>query len=371
MPDLRMNPPLRILHLTAGSDAGGLSRYIFDLCDAMTKLGHEVYVAGEHGAWRWLFERAPWPWIDVPLKGGLGNMAIATATLQAFLKHHAIDLIHTHYRRPTLVARRIQKTHKLPILYTLHLSHLSLRWPMRWFSDWGDRTHVASDEARQWLIDEARLAPDRINVIPHGVMPERFPKVDEISRAKARLALGIHQNARVAAFVGRLDDPKNEGWMLDLASAAQDKIPNLVVLLAGEGPHEAFLKKRTELGEFGDRVKLLGHREPLAVYHAADALLLPSSREGFSLVTAEAMCAGLPVLRTRTSGTSGLVLENITGRSVEIDHDAFITTSIEFLRDDASLQRMGVAAADHVRANFTFDRQLEDTLMLYRKMLKR
>src|SRR5205085_11098493 len=46
--------PLRILHLTAGSDAGGLSRYIYDLSMAMIAQGHEITVGGERGAWHWL-----------------------------------------------------------------------------------------------------------------------------------------------------------------------------------------------------------------------------------------------------------------------------------------------------------------------------
>src|SRR5436309_3207700 len=38
---------LRILHVTNGSDAGGLSRYVYDLCAAMHEQGHEVAVAGQ------------------------------------------------------------------------------------------------------------------------------------------------------------------------------------------------------------------------------------------------------------------------------------------------------------------------------------
>ena len=49
---------------------------------------------------------------------------------------------------------------------------------------------------------------------------------------------------------------------------------------------------------------------------------LPASfvrrREGFSLVCAEAMCTGLPVLRTRTAGTRELILEDQTGVSTPI-----------------------------------------------------
>src|SRR5580692_345443 len=91
--------PLRILHLTAGSDAGGLSRYVFDLSMAMHAKGHDVTVAGQRGAWHWLFDSAPFPWIDVPLKGSAFALRRAADQLKAHLDKHPVDLLHVHYRR--------------------------------------------------------------------------------------------------------------------------------------------------------------------------------------------------------------------------------------------------------------------------------
>jgi glycosyltransferase involved in cell wall biosynthesis len=98
-------------------------------------------------------------------------------------------------------------------------------------------------------------------------------------------------------------------------------------------------------------------------------VLLPSAREGFSLACAEAMCTGLPVLRTATSGTQELILENVTGRSTPIDHDRFLAAAGEFLSDNVALLRMGKAAAAHIRSNFTFARQVDETLALYRRLI--
>jgi glycosyltransferase involved in cell wall biosynthesis len=117
-----------------------------------------------------------------------------------------------------------------------------------------------------------------------------------------------------------------------------------------------------------ERVRVLSYRPPLPLLHAADALLLPSAREGFSYACAEAMCAGIPVLRTQTSGTKELIVEGITGRSVRIDHDAFLCAAVEFLKDRPALKKMGTAAAEHIRRNFTFERQLTQTLEMYKKL---
>ena len=357
--------PIRVLHLTAGSDAGGLSRYIIDLGTALATEGHTVSVAGQRGPWHDLFAASPLAWIDAPLKGGPLTLWAAARSLSRWLDDHPVDLLHVHYRRAALVGRLVQRRHPVPMLYTLHLSDIPLRWPRRLLSDFGDHTHAASVDAVPWLTDVARVPPDRITVVPHGIDPHRFPVPDEPTRTAARSALGFAPDDTVAAYVGRLDDPKNVAWLLDVAAA----VPMLRLVIAGEGPHEPALRFRIAAESLAPRVTLLtGRRDPVPVYHAADALLLPSAREGFSLVCAEAMSCGVPVLRTRTAGTAETLLEGVTGQSTPIDHDAFVNAALPFLSDRAALRQMGTAAADHVRRQLPFDRQLRDTLALYRRL---
>ena len=363
-------PPerLSILHLLAGSDAGGLSRYVFDLCSALHAQGHRVAVAGERGAWHWLFENAPFPWIEVPLKGSPLKLFKSHNVLRRYILANPVHVLHTHYRRATIVARALQYHRKLPILYSVHLSHITIAGPRRWLSDFGDHTHCAATEAKFWLVQEARVPAKKITYIPHGIDPAKWPRADEATRLAARQKLGLNPDDRVAVYVGRLDTPKNERWVIDVAEQARHTIPNLKILMAGDGPHESQVRKRIAADNLGDRVILLGHCNPLAAYQAADALLLPSAREGFSLVCAEAMSVGVPVLRTRTSGTRELIIEDVTGRSVPINRDQFIAEAVDFLSDLAALRRMGAAAADHVRHHFTFDLQLARTIDLYRSL---
>jgi glycosyltransferase involved in cell wall biosynthesis len=356
--------PLRILHLTASSASGGLSRYLLDLCVGLRSRGHEATVAGMRGEWQQRFDGAGIPWIDLSMTGGPLALRKAGAILRRRIEEHPVDILHAHYRRCTIVARRAVAGGGPPILFTLHLSGIPLGLVRRWMSDFGDHTHAPSQNARQWLIDEARLAPDHITMIPHGIDASRIPKRDATQKSAARAALGIPPDALVAAFVGRLDDPKNAHWMLDVAEAAGQAI----VLIAGDGPDAPILRRLIEERRLSSRVRMLGERDVLPIYQAADALLLPSLREGFGLVCAEAMCVGVPVLRTRTSGTEELIIEGTTGRSVPIDRRQFVSAAVEFLSDHAALQKMGDAAAEHIRSHFTPERQIDQTIELYRRL---
>lgn len=361
---------IHVLHLTSGSDAGGGSRYLLDLGRVAAARGIRWTIAGERGAWHSQFESGPWQWVEIPAKGGFLDLWRASGRLVAALADNPPDVIHAHYRKATLVGRLLQRRLRasfgraVPMLYTLHLTGMPMSWPWRMLSDFGDFAHAPSQQARQWLIDVARVPADRISVIPHGVRPERFPVADLATKLAARSQLGLPAEGPVAAFVGRLEDPKNEGWILDLAA----ELSHVRFLLAGDGPNRSTVERRiAELG-LRPRVTLLGDCNPLPLYHAADALLLPSAREGFAYVCAEAMSCGIPVLRTRTAGTEEMIIEGVTGRGCPIDHDAFLAAGQEFLADPASLARMGQAAAEHVRKHLTFDRQVEQTLALYRRL---
>jgi len=361
--------PIRVLHVTAGSDAGGVSRYLFDLCGELVQRGHEVVIAGQRGAWHNLFEDAPWRWVDLPIKGGPLGLWRSVRSLKRFLAQNPVDIVHTHYRRATLVARRIVRSRGLPVLYTLHLSGIAVQGIRGWMTDFGDHTHVAGEQARRWLIETAGVGGDRISVIPHGIASERFPLAGESERIEARRELGLGNQQLVAAFVGRLDEPKNEPWMLDFAQASQEQLPGLQVLIVGEGPHERSLREQIEQKGLSQRVRLVGWRNPLTVYQAADAVLLPSGLEGFSLVCAEAMSVGRAVLRTDTAGATEQIVEGITGRSVAVDRNLFVQAAIEFMLDRAALARMGQAAARHVREHLRFGQQVDQTIALYRQLI--
>ena len=376
---------LRVLHLVLGSEPGGLSRYVIDLTRAMRELGHEITVAGDRGESHVLFERERIDWIDIPLKGGLVSFLKSATILKRHLRERPVDVIHTHYRRATLLARRVRhhagaersprsaatdcSRGKVPILYTLHLSHMNITGPRRWLSDFGDHTHTPSADGRRWLVDDARVPESRITLIPHGVDVARYSVADAEAKRAAKRALGIDEDALVAAYVGRFDYPKNEAWVLDLACATRAQMPHARFVLVGGGPNEPLLRDRVDAENLHDRVHLFGHRDDTpTVYAASDLLLLPSGREGFSLVCAEAMSVGVPVLRTRTSGVAETVVEGVTGRSVPIDRGAFLDAAVVMLGDRDALARMGAAAARHVRETLTFERQLEQTIELYRRL---
>jgi glycosyltransferase involved in cell wall biosynthesis len=151
---------------------------------------------------------------------------------------------------------------------------------------------------------------------PHAVDNERFANLskEEIEQARAwRANLGFNETDTVILFVGKLEEKKNPGFVLQLAERLNDR--NIKFLIVGSGHLETVLKNQCQ----DQRVVFLGFQNqskmPL-VYRLGDTLILPSKGPGetWGLAVNEAMAAGLPViLSSKVGGAPDLVPEQSGG----------------------------------------------------------
>lgn len=120
------------------------------------------------------------------------------------------------------------------------------------------------------------------------------PSADRaLLRASMRAALGLHADAPLLLFVGRLETTKGAQLLPGIAAAAE-----MTLACAGAGPLRSVLDRQAA-ADPARRLRLLGHlADPSAWYLVADALVLPSVLEGLPLVFLEAAAAGCPVVAT-------------------------------------------------------------------------
>jgi glycosyltransferase involved in cell wall biosynthesis len=112
------------------------------------------------------------------------------------------------------------------------------------------------------------------------------------------------------------------------------------------------------LGEVGDVV---------AVYEMADAMVLPSSYETFSLVTFEAAASGLAVLATPVNGVRELIEDGRNGFLIT-QEPAVIAARLQQLSADPALRaRLGEAARESA-LSFTWERMVREHDELYASM---
>ncbi|CAI09301.1 glycosyltransferase [Aromatoleum aromaticum] len=234
------------------------------------------------------------------------------------------DLIHiqtpfvAHYAGVT-AARSLG----LPVLATYHtlfeeyLQHYVPLLPARWLRHGAralsrrqcndlDAVIVPSTAMQQRLQQYGVTAPT--HTLPTGVPFERLAAG---APGEFRRRCGIPSDRPVALYVGRVAHEKNIGFLLDAMHHTLARRPDLLLMIAGEGPVERELRDRVRREGLGESVLFVGYLERVnalpACYAAADVFVFASQTETQGLVLLEAMAAGLPVVALSDMGTHDIL----------------------------------------------------------------
>ena len=189
------------------------------------------------------------------------------------------------------------------------------------------------DIALRWGLD-----PERVSVLPNPA-PEvpALPPRDELRR-------GLSFSGRTLVFAGRLGPQK----ALDVLLRALVDVPEVALVVAGDGPERASLERMTvELG-LDARVSFLGavpRERVLRLFRAADASVLPSAWENFPHTVVEAFAVGCPVIATAVGGVPEVVRDGENGLLVVPRDPAALAVALERFFADPELRARLAAAA--------------------------
>ena len=191
-------------------------------------------------------------------------------------------------------------------------------------------------------------------VIPTGLPASAFELGDG---AAFRRAHGIDPRRPVILNVGRMAHEKNLPFLLEVTAALVRRVPDLLLVMAGEGPARPTLERRAaELGIAG-AVRWVGYlsreRALLDCYRAADAFVFASRTETQGLVLLEAMAQAVPVVSTAVLGTRD-VLAAGDGALVSAEEvEAFAAHVLRLLDDPALRAELGEAGRAHARERWS------------------
>jgi glycosyltransferase involved in cell wall biosynthesis len=206
---------------------------------------------------------------------------------------------------------------------------------------------------------------DRVVTIYNGIDVAAFSPGAGQQRARAlRERLGVADGRLLAVFVGRAEwERKGLAYLIEAlpAAGAWD------VLVVGAGDRHRYSALADSLG-VGSRVWWLGITEDMpTVYSLADAFVLPSAYETFSLVTFEAAASALPILASPVSGVSELIRDGQTGFVIDRDPGQIAERLQRLAADDGLRLALGDAAR---QAALAFDdaRMVQAHIDLYARL---
>lgn len=352
---------------------GGVEIAAANLCREFAALGHRVDVLTS----RWPRELASedtvagirvrrLPFV-LPTWHGRGMLTSPIRFAQSWLgfervmRSGAYDVVNLHYLcEPALYAGLCCRPRGVPVVVSTHGSDIEALPPG------ADSPHGRL--ARRSLRSAAAITANSrslagavcrlmgrdslqgVTVIGNGVRVREFDRATDASAVPAKtFVLGL----------GSLKPVKGFDLLIRAFSALARRVPELRLVLVGQGGEEAALRQLAVECGISGRVIFAGKVPPdgvAAFLQRCEFLVVPSQREGFGIVALEAMACRKPVVATAVGGLPEVVLDGITGLLVkERTPEAMAAAMLRLLDDSQLALQLGRTGRQVAESQFTWE----------------
>ncbi|MDR0373814.1 MAG: glycosyltransferase family 4 protein [Nitrososphaerota archaeon] len=297
------------------------------------------------------------------------------------VKNAKIIHAHGHPYLTTLLAGKLAKFYNKPFVLTQHntfIDYNNIFDQVELVNDISvgkqnlnaaDKIITISNATKNYVL---RLGanPNKVKVIYNGVDLTRFcPRTDK--KLELRQKIGIPKEAVVVLTVRRLVYKNGIDTLLDCASIAVKKNPNIVFLVAGKGPDLENVRLQVAQRRITANFRLagfVGDADLPGYYNLADLFVLPSkSGEGLPLVALEAMACGLPVIATNVGGIGEVPVAEF-GRLIPPDEPERLAEAIlELAMSGYGSQKAELRA--RVEERFSWDTNIEQLTEIYEELI--
>ena len=211
-----------------------------------------------------------------------------------------------------------------------------------------DAVVVPSQPMAATLRDYGVAKP--LHVIPTGLPESQFLRGDG---QRFRETWDIAPERKVALFVGRAAFEKNIGFLLEMTALARRQRPNLMLVIAGEGPALPALRRQAAALGIEDHVRFVGYLPRDGAlrdcYAAANVFTFASHTETQGLVLLEAMAIGLPVLAIPALGAAEIILPRRGAVAAADTPEAFAAQLLTLLEQPSKRAAMSDEAVAFAR----------------------
>jgi L-malate glycosyltransferase len=364
----------RVLQVVLSLNPGGTERLVVELASRLDPtIPMAVCCLDEPGGWaEGLRQRG----IDVTsLRRGPGFRPEVGRAIARVAARHRATVIHAHHYSPfvySALARLWRPS--LRLVFTEHgrLSDAGpsakRRFANRVLSVAPHRVFTVSQDLKRHLVAEG-FRDRQVGVVYNGIEVGSTSSPDE--RARIRKVLGVEDDVLVVGTVARLDPVKDLSSLIDSTSRlVPERRVRLVVI--GEGPEMARLKRTASTLGISNDVSFLGHRDDARIWLSGfDVFVNCSTSEGVSLTILEAMAAGLPIVATAVGGTPE-VLDDASGLLVPARDPVALAAALRTIAKDAALRSsLGCSARRRLEIHFALDRMVGNYASVYRTLSSR
>jgi glycosyltransferase involved in cell wall biosynthesis len=194
--------------------------------------------------------------------------------------------------------------------------------------------------------------------------------VDAAPAADLHADLWLPHGSPIVGNVAALVPHKGQRHLIEAAAIVVTRVPDARFVIAGAGELRPVLERQIKEHHLEKPVFLAGFRpDILSVHTGFDIFVMSSVTEGLGTSLLDAMACGKPIVATTAGGMPEVVEDGATGLLVPPrDHQAMAAAIVTLLTSPDLRARMGAAGLARVRARFSVERMVQDTLEIYRRV---
>lgn len=352
-----------------GPSTGGMRQHVAQLVRSLPAAGWRARVAAPPGVGAGASLGAV---AEVPVPSGPSPLGLLRARAALAPLTEGVELIHAHGLKAGWAAA-LSGT-GVPVVVTVHnlvLDEGAERWRgmLRRLEGWlparvdgviavseGIADRFGGPSASLWMVAPAGPPP----------IPSR-------PSAEVRRSLGVAPGAPLVVSVARLHPQKDLPTLIDVAALLRASVPDVRVVVVGEGPLEHTLQTSIDARGLHDTVVLAGPRANAAdELAAADAVLVTSLWESGPLVASEALMLGRPLISTPVGFVPRLVTDGESGRLAPVGDAAALAAAVEdVLRDPSGSAAMAAVGQRRAEELLGPDRLVAEVASVYDAVLSR
>jgi len=310
-------------------------------------------------------------------------------SLRSQISEYSPDLVHATLYQSSIAARIASTGLRVPLINSLvNTSYSRIRvergtisrarlvrslYVDRFTARRVDRFHAISETVKTEAVEELRVSPDRITVVPRGRSREQLGLPSAERRRANRRLLGISDGAKVLLNVGRQDRQKDHAGLIRAFAMVLADEPDALLLIAGRpGNASGDIQEVLEQTGVSDSVRLLGHRTDVPdLLAAADVFVFPSLYEGLGCSLIEAMALALPIIGSDAPAITEVLGGGDHGIVVPVgDSSRLAAAMIELLTDTALRQEFAERGVERFLAKYTMDVVADETVDMYRAVVE-
>jgi glycosyltransferase involved in cell wall biosynthesis len=223
-----------------------------------------------------------------------------------------------------------------------------------------------ADFTRRYLIDTYKIPAEIVTRIYQGTDIRLMTSTTK-DRAESLKRYPLPESASpIIGYAGSFEHRKGLPVMLDAVSnLASGPLPDIHLMLVGDGPDEEMLSERTRSLGIEKNVTFFSFtREPKFIFDRIDITVLSSLfKEGLPNILLESMAMQVPVVSSNLGGVSEIVINGETGYMVEPgDSEQLADAILKLWSDQAAYLQMSKNTRQLMEEKFDKETQFKQFL---------